>query len=1088
MSFNSPSRNACAKEQKVREYITRLRNATMIQVPGWRFASSNVRGYVGAEAGHHEKVDTGQKPAWPEGWFSCEITIPTTLGGTSPEGKTLNLLMRTRERAVVYSDDEYVGEFLVEGFVPITQNATPGKTLKLDVFMELGLPAVGMDYADIIMEEDFSNELADYMVSLDCALKLLNTDATRSTEFVSEDLGIDKSDLTAERREYLLDCLCDACDALDISTLEAGNRDAFKPTFEEFKNKLEPVAEYAKEYRMICVGHSHLDLAWKWRWPEMVECCRETNENMMDLMDKYPDYVYSDSSTVVWDALKERDPALFKRMQNMVQRGQWEVTGGSWLEHDCNLIDGESWAHQLLHGQKWLDENFQRRAHIGINIDAFGFNYNMPQIYRNADIDGFVTQKLRYNYDNVFPYLIFWWEGPDDSRILTVFAHPDHYQQMLPWDLSDNTREFVMNTGFKTLMTFFGVGDHGGGPGEAMFRRIARCRRLPIFPQVELGGIEDYVAWLRQQDLSQLPVWKDDLYLENHRKAYSTKASIKKANWECERLLTNAEKFSTLANLVSPKDHRSELAELWKLVLFNQFHDILPGTSIPSVFQDAHEDYAKVQERGREILNDSLAVLTGGAEKADGQDGKTFTVFNPLAWARKGYVNLTPPDENQSWHVITPEGRKIEPQWVNNQQRKKQIRFLTEDIPALGYTTYTLAPTSDNREQNENSRLQWRDNHYVIENEYLRLSVDGQSGDLTAVYDKQNDREVIEEGKSANQLEFFEDRPEIFASWNIGYTGRSWTLPQADSIEVIADGPVETVLRVHKSMTSDEKAKFYNTNHWFTPASDYPSSFFTQDIILREGSDQVDFRLKADWWEDHTLAKVTFPLNVASDTACFEIPYGHIERSTLRRNKWEQARHEAPGLGAVDLSEDAYGAALINHHKYGYNVEGNTIRLTVLVAPTREYNPNSVPDPLSDRGKQEVFYTLYPHAGNRAEAGVPRRTHEYNNPLLPFYTAADDENLPSSTSFVQLEPRNVILTTCKTAEDDNNALIVRFYEAEGRDNTSAVLTMPREIKDVQPVNFLEETPSNETRQISVDGRQAKTSVNHGEVVTLRFSL
>ncbi|MFC2085374.1 hypothetical protein ACFLS9_09975, partial [Bacteroidota bacterium] len=347
-----------------------------------------------------------------------------------------------------------------------------------------------------------------------------------------------------------------------------------------------------------------------WRKKETVEVCRQTFKSVMNMFNSRENFTYSQSQAVFYNWMKDLEPELFDSIKSKVNQGRWEIVGGMWVEPDCNLIDGVSWSRQFLYGQKYFEKFLGVKAKLGWNPDSFGYNRNMPEFLLNGGVDAFITQKIGWNDTNVFPYRIFWWESPQGNKLLTYF--PFNYVNDIsdPYKLVDWLRQFEANTGFTKLLILFGVGNHGGGPSLRMMERIDRLNSLDIFPKIEYGTAGDYVNWLRTHDLNNIPVWRDELYLEYHRGTFTTHSETKKFNRDCEVLLTNAEKYSAISNLYGFKYHKDYLDRSWKNVLFNQFHDILPGTSIKEVYIDSKEDYEESEMLGNYVLGESINNIT----------------------------------------------------------------------------------------------------------------------------------------------------------------------------------------------------------------------------------------------------------------------------------------------------------------------------------------------------------------------------------------------------------------------------------------------------------------------------------------------
>jgi alpha-mannosidase len=754
-------------------------------------------------------------------------------------------------------------------------------------------------------------------------------------------------------------------------------------------------------------------MAWLWPWTETVEVVRNTFSSILQLMQDYSDFTFTHASAQTYAWMEEKYPALFDRIRERVREGRWEPVGGMWVEPDLNLPDGESFVRQLLVGKRYFQEKFGVDVRIGWNPDSFGYNWQLPQIYKKSGIDFFVTQKLGWNDTTRFPYKLFWWEAPDGSRVLTYFPH-DYVNSTDPVRMARDLAAYSPAMGHPQMMHLYGVGDHGGGPTRRMLE-LARRWQAPasLYPRLSFGTAQGFFdgITLRLADL-KLPVWKNELYLEYHRGTYTTQAETKKNNRRSEELFLDAEKFSSLAFLLGGSYPQEALRSGWKKVLFNQFHDILPGSSIGPVYRDAARDYAEARRLGNEILGGALDELTAHI-RTEGP-GVPVVVFNPLAWPRTDVVEVDVrfPGAVSDLEVRDPSGRPVLAQIVSRdaERRKFTLRFLAESVPSLGYKVFHFVPVAKARQLP--SSLVAR--AHTIENEFLRVRVDPKSGCITSLFDKTEAREALAPSACGNLLQLFRDTPRAWDAWNIDadFENQKWDLAEAKDVKLVENGPTRALIRVTK---------------------EFQKSRFIQDVMLYPKVARVDIRMEVDWQETHALLKVAFPVAVQSGSATYEIPYGTIDRPTTRRTPEEKAKFEVPALRWADLSDATHGLSLLNDSKYGYDARDNVLRLTLLRSPTW-------PDPHADRGHHEFIYSLYPHAATWREAGTMRRGYELNYRLLPLVVQAHQGTLPLAHPFVEVSPENVVLTAVKKAEDDG-ALILRFYEFAGRD-TAVHLRLP----------------------------------------------
>jgi len=805
-----------------------------------------------------------------------------------------------------------------------------------------------------------------------------------------------------------------ALEDFDLRALQGSDPSATAAALSSFYKKTAAAAAFARERTVYTAGNAHIDLAWLWRWMETVAVTRATFATILDNMEDYPEVVYIQSQAQAYRWMEERHPELMERIRRKVKEGRWEIVGGMWAEPDCNLIDGESFVRQLLYGKRYFQERFGVEVKVGWNPDSFGYNWNMPQIYRQAGLEAFVTQKISWNDTNVFPYHFFWWEGPDGTRLLTYFPPSGYVGELKSEELLNGLRLFERNTGLRTPFLLYGLGDHGGGPNREMLDRARSFSRQRIFPRLEQTTFQGYLSRIPEPVLAALPVWKDELYLEYHQGTFTTQAETKRLNRKSEVLLADAEKLSSLAGLLGGPYRRADILRAWERVLMNQFHDILPGSSINAVFRDAKEAYIEAHSLAAGARDEALDVLGSRIATDRGPEGRPFLVFNTLAWERDGLAVLPLDAELARGARLYDDGGREIP--CQPEPSGREVSFLARSVPAMGCRVYWLRPAEGFSAGPGAEAGALRVEGTTLENEYFIVEVNPESGNIRRLYDKRNRREVLAPGEEANRLQLLEDIPDRWDAWNIKYTGREWTLDEAREVRIGRSGPVLASIVVDKDFLGLSKARR-------APTSDFPSSFFSQEIVLAAGVPQVDIRMKADWWEDHVLLKAAFPVAVSSREAFYEIPFAFIGRPTSRDTDWERARFEVPALRWADLSDGAYGLSLLNESKYGHDVQGRVMRLTLLRSPLD-------PDPMADRGRHEFAYALYPHAGTWQEADTVRRGYEFNTPLLVRPLDRHPGALPATFSFLSAEPSHIVLAAAKKAED-REGVVLRLYEAEG---------------------------------------------------------
>ena len=1015
-------------------------------------------------------VATGEQCPFEKAWFCASALLPPLAHLLAPDEKgTIRLRLDHRGFGPVFVDGAVSAEVFLHGDIELARQIRPGPLwlqIRLDTYKDRAFVQRAQVYVDD--ELGLSQKIRDLATSIRVAAILLSTSTRRKGLYLDKETGVNRSPVPSRRRRHLRKLLWKVAEGLRLPDISALSLDALLQMVDRALSELTELSHFAKGFILHLIGHSHLDLAWKWRWAESVVCGRDTIKNQLENMRANPDFVFVESSPALWEAIEEDDPQLFKEIRAAVERGQFEPVGGMWCEPDGNIPDSESFARQVFFGQRYSSEKLGAPSSVGWNIDGFGYNANLPLIYRAAGIEAFLTQKLRYNRMNIFPEVAFWWESQDGSRILGLHVVPDHYQEIDPEELATAAKDFHLASGFVNVPILFGLGNHGGGPLPDMFDRIEECRSFTVFPSVKLCSIRSYLDTISDvEDLKSMPVLRDELFLESHNKTYTTCGWAKKQNRDCELLLTNAEKLQSLAGTLGRDFTPSSLDEPWKKVLFNQFHDILPGTSVAAVYQDAADDYRFVRAEAKEEIGRAASAIVGKRSRFS----RNLAVFNSLNWTRSDLVEVPlGKDAPKALCAVDSEDNRLPVQVIDGP--RPRALFVARDVPGMGFATYRLEEGDAPAPQ---GRLAAGD--LLLENDHYRIQIDSASGDISEIKVRDRDWPLVAPGSLANQLQALEDIPAEFGAWDCGFTGKRWDLREADDVKLVENGPVRAVYRTRKSLFGDYKRQYIKALVWNTPGKEFPTSFFTQEIILYRELDRIDFRLLVDWWEQNRFLKVAFPLSMDNEWATYEIPFGACRRSTRREAPTDKAKYEVPALRWADLSDGACGAALINRHKHGYDVLHNTIRLSLLTSPSSP-DPSSVPHPLVDRGRHEIHYSLYPHLGTWQQARVSHRGYEFNTPFLVFPLEGMPKDLPLGESMLSLGENDLILTAFKPARDGKR-YVLRFYEPYGRD-TAAEITSVRPIRSAALCNFVED----EVRKVTSRGDSVMLEVKPHEVVTL----
>ncbi len=992
-------------------------------------------------------------------WLRREIALPERILGIPVTGQ-VDILLSVDDYGYLWVNGEDKGYFPWDGEFELTKNAAPGQKFLLVIkAINTGGP-LRLLRAEVQSKasQPVHQVINDLSTSLSVGQKLLSFDTYQTNAHKKVDPHIDKSTIDRNERIHLNDLLQSLAGKIDLSALSAGELDRFTASVNQVRAQLKPVGEFARKFTLFFDANAHIDAAWLWRDKETIEVCKNTFSSVLSMMDARPDFTYTQSAAAYFDWMERLYPDVFRRIEQRVRDGRWEIVGGMWVEPDCNLPSGESWMHHLLYAKRYFKQKFGSNVTIGYNPDSFGYTWTIPEFYANAGIDAFITQKMGWSETNVFPYHVFWWQSLDGSRVLTLF--PYDYVNSIddPYRIVDQLRQFEANSGFRKLIVLFGVGDHGGGPTPEMLDRIEHLKTLDIYPTIEYGTAGQYLSWLRSTDLTKLPVWNDELYLEYHQGCYTTQAETKRSNRKDEVLLTTAEKFSTLATLAGKPYNGGDIEAAWRNVLFNQFHDILPGSGIRENYIDAAEKYKESEEMGNFQLSGALKSLADKVATPS-KKGEYLVVFNPLSWTRSDVARfMLPEGDTASYAVLDEKGKECPSQIVRKDRLLRELLFMAKDVPSLGYATFQLKKQKPARGSSAVSA-----SRTTLENEFLKVEIDATTGWVKSIFDKKNHRECI--AGNGNELQLLDDQPKAWDAWNIGLTGIQFPT-RLRTIELAEDGPVRATIRITRDYLKPGIKKD-------VPTPDYPSSFFTQEISLEAGSDVVDFATNADWWEDKTMMKIAFPVSVADTVASYEIPYGSITRSTQWRNSWDSAKVEVSAQRWGDLSQDDYGVSLLNNSKYGYDIKGHVMRLSLLRSP-------KWPDPTADRGKHRMEYAIYPHSGRWQAAATVRRGYEFNEPFLVTRTTAHGGTYPPARSFIRLEPSACVLSVVKQAED-SKAWVIQWYNVSGA-NQATTLNLPAPPAAVHKTNFLEEDGA----AVPFTGKSVTVDTPPHAVVTLKI--
>lgn len=763
-------------------------------------------------------------------------------------------------------------------------------------------------------------------------------------------------------------------------------------------------------------GHSHIDLAWLWPLRETARKVGRTYATVIRLMEEYPDYYFNISQPPLLEYTKEYYPELYRKLATLVEEGRIEPVGGTWVEHDANIPSGESLVRQCLYGQRFFEQEFGTRCSVGWLPDVFGYAWSLPQIYKSAGLKYFVTSKISWNDTNSFPYGSFLWEGIDGSRILTHFVCGSYNANLQPQQTLQLWEDYPSKHAYPRVLSAFGWGDGGGGPTRTMIETIRRHNQTPGLPKSKIGRIEEFFSEM-QESANDLPVWNGELYLELCRGTYTSQAANKKWNRTLEGLLHDAELATTMARFLGSTVPQSALRSAWKDLLLNQFHDILPGSSIDEVHSESHAMCRRSAE-AVSIIRDA-AFLTIARSIQFESDEAAIVVFNTLPWDRTGIVVVDLPDDVDVTRVELRDGQGRP---VPTATTPDSLRFLARRVPSMGYAGYTLHSSATSAGQSDleagecnptgSIEVAYQDSRIIVTTSFYKAVLDA-DGTLLSLWDTACGREVIAPDGVFNRLLFFEDKPERYEAWNIDvkYRDRVWQPTVSKALHITALDDLCVAMSVELT---------------------YGGSSFDQTITFYAHSPVVEISHVVNWVERKTLCKVGFAADIHTHRATYEIPYGSIERPTHTNTTWEQAQFEVPGFRWADLSEGDYGLSVLNDSKYGWDVCDGVLRLTLL-------RGSEYPAKEADVGRHEFRYAILPHRGAVLKSTV-RRAQEFNLPMHARWSSPESRigKLPSELSFFRIEGIPVILDAVKQAEEDDD-IILRFYEPSGARGTAKLI-------------------------------------------------
>lgn len=971
-------------------------------------------------------------------WFRASFRMPQEY-----DGKRAVLLLKTgrdgwdalNPQFLVYINGQIAqGSDVNHSEVLVADRAAAGAQYRVDLFAYSGMQegSAGLTLTLCTLETEVEKLYYNLQVPLQvCQL-------------------LEEQDL---RRVNILNYLTEAVNLLDLR----------KPFSESFTASVAEANRYLEnefygkycgsdDVTEICVGHTHIDVAWLWTLAQTREKAVRSFATVLNLMKQYPDYVFMSSQPQLYQFVKEDRPDLYEEIKKMVKAGRWEAEGAMWLEADCNMTSGESLVRQILFGKRFFRQEFGVDNKILWLPDVFGYSAALPQILKKSGVDYFMTTKISWNEFNRLPYDTFVWKGLDGTGVLTHFVTTQDYHNgqlgtgttyngdTTPTQVRGCWNRYQQKEINTEVLNCFGHGDGGGGPTKPMLERLKRLDAgIPGCPKTKEGTALSFFRDLEKKVAAnkRLPEWVGELYLEYHRGTYTTMARNKKFNRRTEFLNEDTELFSSMNHLLRGADYpRDRINSCWRTALLNQFHDIIPGSAIKPVYEDSKAQYEEIGRSGREMLSGALSGIASGI----GTGECSVVVFNQLGFRRSDIVTVELPQGWQSAEILDG-GRPVTVQKAG----EHSVLFYAENVPPKGYKTFTVreaavpsAPEAGSPEK--------------LENEFFSVRI-GKDGTLTSLYDKKAGREILQPGTRGNVLQAFEDKPFDYDAWNIDiyYQEKMWEVDGVTGISLVENGPVRWGLKVSRRFLDSTVDQIY---------------YLYRDIP------KIDFKTEIDWKEKQVLLKAAFPVDVHAEKASYEIQYGNVERPTHWNTSWDWARFEVCAHKWADLSEGGYGVSLLNDCKYGHDIRDSVMRLTLLKSAV---SPNED----ADRERHEFTYSLYPHEGGWRQSETETLAYSLNCPMYAVVTDAHAGSLPESFSFVGTDAGNVVIEVVKQAEDGDDT-IVRLYEYKN-ERTNATLSFGKKFSEAWECDLME----NGTRKLSAESDRFTFEIKPYEIKTFR---
>ena len=1012
--------------------LLQLAQAQSADISGWKIKDGLYWSCEEADSAKEpwREFETGSQK-WKgknrSGWFSVVFNVPESFAGkplslvfyTQAQGwdaKNPQFLLYINGKAVCGLDTNHKDVF-------VTDNADAGSAYRIDLqgYSGTEIAEIEITAKAAQISQDVIGLYYDLITILGITGRLDENDKTR----IMYELAVEKAVNAVDLREPHSQAFYNSIKA------------ALLIINEEIYAKLSGF----NDATATCVGHTHIDVAWWWTVEQTRQKTVRSFSTALKFMDEYPEFVFMSSQPQLYEFVKEHQAEQYKRIKKRITEGRWEAEGAMWLEADCNLTSGESLVRQFLYGKRFFWKEFGIDSKILWLPDVFGYSAALPQIMKLCGVDYFMTTKLSWNQFNKMPYDTFWWRGIDGSEVFTHMItttgaknpmaqfFTTYCGNLCSNDVMGAWERYQQKEFNNDVLISYGYGDGGGGPTREMIETGLRLSRgLKAAPLVRYATARQFFDGLHEKlkDNKKLPRWAGELYFEYHRGTYTSMARNKRSNRKCEFLLQDLEFISVLSDDFPYPE--TALNEMWKILLLNQFHDILPGSSIKEVYDVTKIEYAQLKDRASKLLEERLNAL---ADKFSGD----LVIANTLGFLRGDIVQI--------------QGDPGAKALINNKTGKTHVCQKTacgntiayvSDIPAKGFLSLNTADTL-------HDALSETLNPFVIDGlkidtSFYTAEFDSK-GNIRRLFFKKESREVliadntlsVSQLSSVSQLRVYEDKPMDYDAWDIDiyYTEKSWPVEDTVKIEWIERGPVRAALLTERR---------------------FLQSVIRQKIYFYADMPRIDFETYADWKQSQLLLKAHFNTGIKSPQAAYDIQFGNVTRPAHSNTSWDEARFETCAHKWADLSEGGYGVSVLNDCKYGHDIHDGVISLTLIKS-------GIVPNPQADREEHYFTYSLLPHAGSWQDGGTAQSAYCLNVPLYAIKNHPRESGLPDSAknisaqdrSFINVNRRNIMIETVKKAED-RESVIVRMYEFENT-RTKAQITLERSAAEIYETDCLE---------------------------------